>query len=148
MTFLSPLITTIINSSLQSGYFPISLKTALINPRLKNPPLILMFYQITGLFLTSHFSPKSLSPKCKITFTHTVSMKNSSLVSAPPIVQRQPWSGSQTICLWPLTRALHPFSCSWTSQPPSTLLTITSTSIVCNTSSAFHTQHFSGFSPT
>ncbi|CAM4461392.1 unnamed protein product [Leuciscus chuanchicus] len=38
-TFLSPLITTIINSSLHSGHLPISLKTALINPRLKKPSL-------------------------------------------------------------------------------------------------------------
>uniref|UniRef100_A0A8C6UE42 Reverse transcriptase domain-containing protein n=1 Tax=Neogobius melanostomus TaxID=47308 RepID=A0A8C6UE42_9GOBI len=39
ITSLSPLITTIINSSLQSGHLPTSLKTALINPRLKKPSL-------------------------------------------------------------------------------------------------------------
>jgi len=82
---LSPLITTIINSSLQSGHFPILLKTALINPRLKKPSL--------DPDILANYLPVSNLPflfkvleKVVIIFTHIVSMKNFSLVSAPAIV--------------------------------------------------------------
>ena len=98
---VSPVITKILNHSLQAGLIPSPLKTAVIRPLLKKPTLDPEVLSSTiGPFQIFHsfqrLWKKQLQQNSIITSITTTCLKNFSLVSALAIALKQPWSGSPT----------------------------------------------------
>ena len=90
LSVISPLITQIINHSLNSGHVPPSLKTAVIKPLLKKPSLdpecLSNYRPISHLPFLSKVLEKAVAAQLQ---EHLHCFKYSNLVSALPIVQRQ-----------------------------------------------------------